>query len=338
MINPWRLLFQRRPRRRDFAAPPTEQRNPLFAEYHRPRSPWIVAVTLLVTGGALFILLSPRFRITAVTVTGAVRLDPVSLEAFVNRQLNQGWLGVNWKRVVFLVPTKSITANLRRSVEQLVSLDEISIERIDGQTLRVHLKERQPNLIWQTGNRQFILDDRGIIIERATTALPPDLLTLLDRNHLPAAIGRTVVQPSLLAAVRTVHERLPRFGIEVTGYTTWSVSCLPTDRPIPERSITIANSNQAATLNQNANRTTATNRATTTNVAPATDCDLLELAVKEPTLVVRTTESWELRLDSSGQVETQLEKLRIALNERLGSQRHRLKYIDIRFSDRVFYQ
>ncbi|MBI4089903.1 MAG: hypothetical protein HY421_00705 [Candidatus Kerfeldbacteria bacterium] len=334
MLNPWRQLFSRRSRRRDFAAPAL-QRNPIFIESRRPGWPWIAA-GLLAVAGAAFVLLSPRFRITDVTVSGAVRLDPTSIRAAVNRQLNQGWIGLHWKRVVFLTPTDSIASSLRQSVQPLISLDEIAVERHGRHTLAVRIRERQANLIWQSSGRQFMLDDRGTILERAPTPLPPGLLTVLDRNNIPTSIGQPVVPPSLVAAIRSLNDALPKFAVPVAGYSTWPVSCLP-EPTRPERSVIISNTNQSLN-NQNANRSADVNRATKADDATSATCNLVELAVREPTLVVRTEEGWELRIDSSLNLEAQLAKLRIALVERLDSQRRQLEYVDVRFGDRVFYQ
>ncbi|MBI4426414.1 MAG: hypothetical protein HY567_02460 [Candidatus Kerfeldbacteria bacterium] len=341
MVNPFRWLFNRRPRRRDFAAPPTERRNPLFVEYRRPSGPWLVLIGLLIVGGLTYTLWSPRWRITRVEVTGTERLDPASIERFVNAQLNQGLLGVNWRRVAFLTPTGTLARDLRRSIERVVSINRVTVARTDTHSLRVSIQERQPKVIWQTTfNRRFILDDRGIIIERAPTDRPAGLLILTDRNDLSTVIGTAVVQPSLLTALATVDQRLPPLGVEVDHYATWKIACLETPPPAQERTLTInATDNPSAiTINGNANHATKTNQSINQPRADEKPCNLAELAVREPTLVVKTTEAWELRLDSSGNLDAQLEKLRVALTERLNRQRQQLQYIDVRFGDRVFYQ
>jgi cell division septal protein FtsQ len=60
-------------------------------------------------------------------------------------------------------------------------------------------------------------------------------------------------------------------------------------------------------------------------------------AQKEPKLIVKTPEGWEIYLDSSGNPEEQLDNLSLILKEKIRENRKNLRYIDLRFGERVYY-
>lgn len=58
---------------------------------------------------------------------------------------------------------------------------------------------------------------------------------------------------------------------------------------------------------------------------------------KEPKLIVKTSEGWEIYFDSLGDPKSQLQNLEIILKEKIKENRKNLKYIDLRFGEKVYY-
>lgn len=296
---------------------------------------------LIGAAGAAYLVASPRFRITSVRVEGTSKLDPKSIEDFVHTQLNKTFLGIAWKRVVFLTPTRTLADELRGAVEKRVSLKTLRLTRPGRSSLLVQIEERSPNLIWKSvGGRYYFLDDRGSIVETLAGEPPADVAVLQDVNALPTALNTQVTRPSLIAAIGLLRDRLPSVGVTPETYATWEVACtLPIQPVAPEDEQPLTNSNANANRNQNVNRSN-TNSPSNLNRTPRPDtaCDEAALAINEPTLVVKTTEKWEVRFDTSGNLDLQITKLAIALRERIGPLRQQLQYVDVRYGDRIFYQ
>lgn len=342
MGNPFRFFFRGRRRRRDFASASQRSENPLFSEKERHRGRWIsLAVFALGTLVFAYSIASPRFRITTVKVEGTVKLDPASVTEYLNAQLNETFLGVAWRRVTFLAPLTTLTRDLRIAIEKRMSLNNLAIRRGGERTLVVRIQERSPNLVWETaaGERSFI-DDHGVIIEELGRGEATPFAILKDSNGLPAIPGDVVVQPHYIESLRSVGAKLADAGIQVKQYETWKVYCTviqqPREETPPEEKSNILNVNS---LNLNKGNANVSQNVNIGNVnSPAEVCDEERLARTDPTLVAVTLEGWRVRFDTSADLEHQMAKLTVALRERIGDSTKKLRYIDVRFGDRVFYQ
>lgn len=58
---------------------------------------------------------------------------------------------------------------------------------------------------------------------------------------------------------------------------------------------------------------------------------------KESKVIVKTSEGWEIYFDSLGNPKTQLQNLELILKEKIKENRKNLRYIDLRFGERVYY-
>lgn len=342
MYNPFRLLFKRqRTLKRDFGSS-SRAANPMFRTTAPRRAPWkIVAVLIVVFGAWCYTLFAPQYRVTAIEVTGAVKVDQESIVRFLDSRLNADIFGLRWKRVYYLTPLTGLTRDLKKSVERLVSVNELTITRRGRNTLVVSVSERTPNLIWETsyGNR-YTVDEKGIVIERIPGDAPQGFNVLKDQNRIPVALGMQVVRPEYLASIAAIAQALQAISIEPTGYATWKVECR-TISPTPASNTNRpdqTNTNQTTNVNSlNINIPTNANKPPKEMPEPTT-CDPIELAINDPTVVVLTSEGWEIRLDTSSDIDAQLKKLQIALTERLSGKRTSLRYIDVRFGNKVYYQ
>lgn len=341
MRNPILILFQRQSRRRDFSRDERGISNPLFAGRPRGGKMGYVVTFVVVVALGTFLLVSPEFRITSVRIDGAQKIDPASVERFVSGRLNETFLGVAWRRVTFLTPTNDLVRELRHAVERIISLSELTIKREERHTLIVTMKERTPNLIWtSTSGRSYFVDENGFIVEPIEGDAPATFLKIRDANGLAATNGAQVLLPSLIAGVRTIEDRLGLLSITPTSFATWAVEC---PRPTPSageaptersRGTTDDNRNAAPVEDDETSEGRVLPRRTPELEPP---CDPSILALHEPTLVVMTGEQWEIRFDTRGNLDEQVQKLGITLRERFQNNRPQ-EYIDVRFGDRVFFK
>ncbi len=315
----------------------------------KSKFPWLfLLVILLAIGGFVYMLFAPQYRITSITVSGAVKLDGTTIARFVNDRLDQGFLGLEWRRVTYLTPTRTITSDLRASIERLISLNGLTIERVGRNSLSVHVQERTPHLIWETasGERYFV-DEKGIIVERVATDVPSTFMTLIDSNGISTDIGSQVARPEYITALETIDQKLPMMSVNPKRYSTWIVKCRKIDTAANTNSTSFANTNTTdvntnqdttgdSTLNLNEN--SAISDSTANQAIDDAACDFRKLAVNDPTLVVTTDEGWDIRIDVSTNLDTQLKKLHETLQQKFDGSRAGLKYIDVRFGNKVYYK
>lgn len=313
----------------------------MFNETRHQRFPWVFfTVLMIVLGTWVYTLFAPNYRLTSIEINGASKIDKGSVERFINNRLNTGFLGFQWRRVYYLTPVNSLARDLRSSIERLVSVNDITIIRRGRQTLVVTVSERTPNLVWETsrGDR-YTVDEKGIVVERLTEDVPQGFKILNDSNNIPTDIGSKVVRPEYLSAMDTIANLLATLQITPTGYATWKVEC----RTVNALNVNVPdgneNTNNELTINTNSKNTNVdtlhTNVGETTNQAP---CNTVELAFNDPTVVAVVQEGYEIRLDTSSDINTQIQKLSVALKERLSNKINTLQYIDVRFGNKVYYQ
>lgn len=327
MRNPFSFLYpSTRRRKRDYSSPTTRTTNPNYPPAARGGFPWItILIVLILIGGGAWLLTTPRYRISTVQIGGTEKLDRASIERFVNERLDQRLLGIPWRRVSFLVPTSQLSSEVQTAAGRLVPVAGVTVTKTDRVTLAIQITERVPNFLWeQSAGSRFFIDDQGVILEPAPDSLIDNLPTIVDANNLPADPGGRVVSPDVLTASRTVRDRLPTLNIAAEEFSTWPVNCEPVQPP-------------SEPIDVNDNTNTPANQNVALDLVDPEDCDPDALAISELSFVVTTSEGWEIRLTAASEIESQLAKLATAVRERLDN-RAGLRYVDVRFGDRVFFQ
>lgn len=292
----------------------------------------LILIVLIVIGLSCFTVVSPRFRITSVTIDGTVKVDRNSIEQFVNRRLDTTFFGVAWRRVYYLTPTKALSSELQHSIERLISLNSCTIERRNYHTLVVTISERTPNLIWETTTgMKYFIDEKGIIVERVSSDVPSTFKTIVDVNGLAADVGARVKQPGYLTALYDIERTMSGLPVHPVSYKTWEVKC---------RTISQETNKQNTNNNEQPNEDTAleNNSEPVLVNASASECDRDALIVNDPTLVVETNEGWNILFDTSTGIEAQVRKLQLALQQTLKNKRENLQYVDVRYGDKIYYE
>ncbi len=295
-------------------------------------------VLAAILGTFVYTLYAPAYRITSIEVNGASKIDRESVTRFIDQRLNDGVLGFRWKRVYYLTPVASLARELRTSIERLVSVNDLSISRRGRNVLVVDLSERTPNMIWETqrGNR-YTVDEKGIVVERLTVDAPQSFKVLKDSNNLPVDIGSNVARPEYLSAIDSIANSLANLQISPSSYATWKVKCR-TVRAVNVNDEQNVNTDAVANTNSINTNVNAPDTVTGNEPVEQSPCDPYVLAINDPTVVAVTVDGVELRFDTSTNIEAQVEKLRIALSERLSDRLTSLDYIDVRFGNKVYYQ
>lgn len=161
---------------------------------------WLVSgrlFSLLLAAAALCALYytfnSPQFRVRRITLHGGTMLNAEHVSRLADVQGQSIW---------FANPTL-VAERLR--ADPFVEKVSVTFELPD--TLRVTLVERQPELRWQIGGTQFLVDGRGTVLAAATE---PDLTALvLVENGMRQLQPGDSVDPDALKLARQLALRLP---------------------------------------------------------------------------------------------------------------------------------
>lgn len=113
----------------------------------------------------------------------------------------------------------SVTRPETAIVQKQPSIKQIQILRGIPDTLRVKLIERQPAVIWQSGDNLFTLDPSGFVFKQQTLNKKEDgsydypatdLPLIVDTKNLPVSVGQAIVRPQFITFVQQLRDRLPK--------------------------------------------------------------------------------------------------------------------------------
>ena len=209
-----RHLFRRQERERYVSR---RFENPFFRRQRKTRIlPWIAAVVAasVPLGATGFLLASPRFDLTGVSVEGTTTVTPDEVKAKADAYLSEPFLLVFHRRNRFLFDE----AALRAEIERTYAFDRIEIAKKDG-AVNIVVQEKVPRLVWTAGDRWYLVDGSGSVIRETTKAEADQgdpakpLARFLDMNRKAVEVGATVLSKAEAANALAFEELLHGQGI-----------------------------------------------------------------------------------------------------------------------------
>ncbi len=177
---------------------PTPARGRASKGSQRGRGRRLLALTLLLVG---LVLLVNWFKISQISVAGTRALSPTDIKNQTQDQLNHHPL---WRNLLSINGSK-LGSEL---VAGNVRLKSVSVKARWPHGLVVTVVERQPALVWRTGETNYLVDSEGSVIGPADVAAA-GLPTVVDSTNLPAAAGRVVVSPRFVSFTTAIVGGLP---------------------------------------------------------------------------------------------------------------------------------
>ncbi len=321
-------------RRRNRGIRPT---NPLA-----PKRRWRVpgpATDLLILGllALAFYILSllPPFRLSAIEVRGAQRLNPAFVVDAVKQTMAEYRFGVFPQSSFFYLNAKTIEHALRQTLQPIVPLSELTVSKRFPKHLLVQLTESQPAAAVATKTNLFLLDHNGLVTGpgSAEDALRYPVIT--ETNALALNVGDQLLRPSVLTALPELGSRLQQRQLGPVSFATPEIRCPLT--AVPETIRAPRPEEEPRNVNGTANANENTNRAIAPPTMVESVCDVKAELARSTELTVITGEGWKILLDTAQPVGETLERLFLALDTKLPS-RATLRQVDLRFPPKLFYQ
>ncbi|MEI7644041.1 MAG: FtsQ-type POTRA domain-containing protein [Chloroflexales bacterium] len=170
-------------------------------DIHRATLSWlrsgrlISLLIFLVSVGALtYLFTAERYSVQQVTVEGAEALKSDQVIAV---------SGIHG-RPIWFVSTAETEARLRTN--PYVESVQVQLALPDQAVIRV--VERRPEVRWQAGNIQYLVDGRGKVLAAAQEPAKPDVLVIIDRTTLELKPGDQI-DTDALSLTRALALRLP---------------------------------------------------------------------------------------------------------------------------------
>ncbi len=116
-----------------------------------------VALALIVMGIFMF---SGKFQVQRIIVVGNDSVSDERVEEQINLEKEGTVWGIFPSSNIFFFNTRRATARL---MEEIVQIRQVEVKRQMPDVLKVYLEEREPALVWQTGEDEYYLDLEGVI-------------------------------------------------------------------------------------------------------------------------------------------------------------------------------
>lgn len=334
--------FRKKRTVKSFAAPKRVFKNPFFNResfadiFFRKLKVHYGLIVLLIFGLVYLFFYSELFQIHFIAVKGAQKISPTLVESFVRDELAKSSLGIFTRSNYFFFSEKSAKKAVKEKINQTVALEEFELKKKFPRTVSLTLKEVVPSLTWLSAANYYYLDKNGIVAQLITEKeVNQDFPLLEDKNNFALTPQEQIVSPLLLKAVPLIQKNLARINLAVDHFLIPELKCYfePTEEAEDINANKNANSNFNSNDNQNENsnvNTNSTNQSIT--------CDLKEKLKQLNYISVLTEEKFEVYFAVDQAIDKQVDNLNLVLTTKLKGKTAGLKYIDLRFENRIYYQ
>ncbi|MEX2043645.1 MAG: FtsQ-type POTRA domain-containing protein [Patescibacteria group bacterium] len=182
----------------------------------------------IVAGIGYLLVFSPVFWVDQVKVEGVRALSADDLRKVVHEASERSF-GPLRTRSVFLIDTGAIAERVQEAAPD-VAAAEVTTKLPD--TVVLSVSERRSTLLWNTGGKAYLVDQRGVAYEEAD-ASDKNLLKVDDSTDLPVTVGEQIVGGTFISVLGDVRQSLKDRGFEVTSFripeTTFEVQAVTKD-------------------------------------------------------------------------------------------------------------
>jgi len=162
-------------------------------------------IFVLLIGSLIDILFfSPLVKINKITVEGKTTLPAEEIIKQVNQAIYANITGNN----LILLNTSQIEDQL---VNQNYQLFSAKVSKVFPGQLKVSVKEKQPSIIWKSGEVAYLLSEDGRAI--AASGDDHNLPVIYDSANLPVKLGEKIVPTSFISFVLDMIKGLQDRGI-----------------------------------------------------------------------------------------------------------------------------
>jgi|GEM_PF-1831198 len=131
---------------------------------------------IIIVSSLYFFIFSDFYHITNIEIYGNQIISTEDLLDLTNNFLNQKRFFVFKNKNIFISSRK----NLRQKINQAILLDDIKIEKILPNTLRIIINEKEAVLKWITDGQEYLIGKQGIIIKRFHKLKTPKIFQIGD--------------------------------------------------------------------------------------------------------------------------------------------------------------
>ncbi|GEM_PF-1016009 len=276
-----------------------------------------ISAPFLCCGIGVYVLFfSPYFIIDLVDVKVSGGLDASSIKSVVFRQMDNASFAIfSQKRIYFFD-----TVVAEQSIRKISAIDTISIRKKFPNTLIIEIEGKPFKLVWFSAGHFYEVASDGSILRE----IEGGLLESIPRTIRETAL-RGSIQPSQESKEKKIKKK-PEKNIEFTAQKIIPI-VIDEEQKTVEKGAMVLDNDAILFLSG------------IQDALQAIGVNTLVLKKKQGLLDIRvlTTEGWEILFTLLESDTSQVANLSTVLKEKIKGDRKRLKYVDVRFSNRIYY-
>lgn len=339
--------------------------NPYFPKT-KPDDRWVYLTisALLLLGIIYFIFWAGYFDITDIKIEGNQNIKTEELKNIVDELMA--------KKKIFILPQNNLIILGPTKVEQVITekvknkfaLENIFVEKDFPHTLKIIIKERIPGLIYINENGEgehYYLDLKGFLVaEEKTLGLETtEFPKLYDLNQRQINLGEQVISENLMSFIINLSRAIKeKTSLEIESFSLPEIKCqekqyllekvkLEGEQPVEEKEKKLEilekyekgeiTGEEAMKMLETAAGNTNINSQEVFKIKEAfkdKPCDYRKILTQ---INAKIKTGYEVYFSSDSDLERQINNLNTVLQQKIPNPKQ-ISYIDLRFSDRVYYK
>jgi cell division septal protein FtsQ len=326
-------------------------------------------ILILLIGSLGYIIFGTKyFIIKNINITGNKNITTEEINNILNPYLE--------KKFLFLIPhnnywffnTNRGVEVIQNSVSNKFALESVKIEKKWPDTINLSITERIPGLVWMTNNNYYYLDLKGIATQKIDKIedINADFPKITDLNNKPVELDKQVINEKIVNYILNLEKNFTnQTSLKIDSYSIPEVTCQEQEYKLEkyiqedikdtedeetkakkeailkeynageltvEESLSLLEQiNNEQKANNNVNQT---EKMAWKEVYTPIECDLTKVATE----IDAETENFNVLFDVNLDLNNQLEKLKKLMNSELQDLSVVNDYIDLRFSDKIYYK
>jgi len=153
------------------------------------------------------IFFSSFFKVKNIDLKGTNLVEGEKVKKVVEFALND-------QNNIFLYDSSMITKKIK---ENFPLISEVQIQKGIPDTIRVLVVERKPVIVWQTGEKKYLVDKEGFSYLEADSNNSKDLPVIIDSQNIPIKLSDKVASRNFIDFLReTIEKFTPRTGLKIS--------------------------------------------------------------------------------------------------------------------------
>lgn len=329
---------------------------------------WVyLGILILLVGSIGYIIFGTKyFIIKNIIISGNKNITADEINNTLNSYLNS--------KLLFLIPHNNyLFFQANRGVDQIknnisnkFALEKIEIRKKWPDTIEININERIPGLIWIANNEYYYLDLQGIATQKIDklTDVNADFPQITDLNNKKVELNKQVIGQNIIDYILKLEKSFnSQTGLKINSYTIPKVTCQEQEYKLAKIIENDINETENAEIkqekenilkeynageltieeslglleeinNQSNNNVNTTEKTAWQQVSTPVECNLVVVA-KE---IDAQTDDFKILFDTSVNLDNELSNLKKLLNTELKDLQVVHDYIDLRFTNKIYYK